>query len=213
VKTIDERGEGCMSGTRGWPIVYGRDDLTCPVPPQRIARMIRHAKERPWRGDTSVTDRRHILDTTAITEPGRLTRCLFTLDYGYHASGWFANSDFDRCWHLSVSHPTNIPEVKRMPLQLGGGQHVGYRVEAPTDEEVAAWGRVFWQDRAPLALYEPPVGPLDPYRSPGVGHLRVWLDAEGRAHKPTGEVYHLRPFPDGSSPAKVTEGRLGGDVR
>lgn len=74
------------------------------------------------------------------------------------------------------------------------------------------WPIVYGRDDL-TCLYEPPVGPLDPYRSAGVGHLRLRVDQGGRPHRPAGEVYHLRPFLDGSSPKKITEGRLGADVR
>lgn len=194
--------------------VWGRDDLTCPVPGQRIQRLIRHAHEHPWQGNQALDCGQHVLNTTAITEPGKPTRVLFSLDYGYHQSGWFANSDYERCLHLSVSHPR--PDRLRLyPAGLGNipSPHVGIDLEAPTEEETRAWGRVLFGEHHTMARYEPPVGPMDPYRSPGVAHLRLHLDQAGNPIMPRGEVYHPRPFEDGSSPAKVTEGRLGADVR
>jgi len=194
--------------------VWGRDDLTCPVPRVRIRQITRHARAHPWRGDTSLTDPRLMLDTTAITEPGRLTRVIFSFDYGYHQSGWFANSDYERCWHLSLSHPRPlVPRVYQMPRDVGTGSYVGMDVDTPTDDEARAWGRVFFGPSCALAWFEPAVGPGDPYRTPGVVHLRLYLDQQDRPIKPVGEVYHLRPWADGSSPTKVTEGRLGADVR
>jgi hypothetical protein len=196
--------------------VWGRDDLTCPVPTWKIRATIAFAKASPWPGNQPIQDRRHVIDTTAITEPGRKTRILFSLDVGYHQSGWFANSDYERCFHLSLSHPR--PELTRFyrtprnvdPLRR---PYVGHDVETPTDEEARAWGRVLFREHTPKAWFEPAVGPLDPYRAPGVVHLRLYVDQAGRPIVPRGEVYDLLPFADGSSPRKVTEGRFGADVR
>ncbi|RCG31928.1 hypothetical protein DQ384_05125 [Sphaerisporangium album] len=194
--------------------VWGREDLTCPATRQQIRRLVRMAYARPWRGDTTA-DRSHCLDTTAITEPGRLTRIMYTLDYGYHASGWFANSDYERCLHLSVSHPRpDLPvEVRQLPADLGPGAYAAMRTETPNDDEVRAWGLVLFREHATKAWFEPAVGPNDPYRAPNVVHLRLYLDRENRPILPRGEVYDLRPWDDGTSPAKITEGRAGADVR
>lgn len=191
--------------------VWGMDDLVCPASLSRINEMIRHAWDHPWMGNEPLLCRLHCLDIDAITEPGRLTRIMFSLDHGYHASGWFANSDFERCLHLSVSHPR--PDRKRLMRAHDGTFQMGMDLEEPTHAEVVAWGRVFFRAHAQLSLMEPAVGPNDPYRSPGVVHLRLWVDQRGYPFKPQGEVYHLKPFPDGSSPAKITEGRLGADVK
>jgi hypothetical protein len=193
--------------------VWGREDLTCPLPWKLIRQKIRWATAHPWRGDQPLGPG-HCIDTTGITEPGRLTRVLFGLDYGYHGSGWWANSEFERCWHLSISHPR--PELvvsRRVPADMGTGTYQGMDLETPTDNEARAWGRVFFRQHVHKALFEPAVGPLDPYRTSGVVHLRVFLDQAGRPIVPRGEVYDLLPFADGSSPAKIVEGRLGGDVR
>lgn len=194
--------------------VWGRDDLTCPLSRSQVARWVRHAETHPWRGDEPLLDRRHAMDTTAITEPGRLTRVLLSLDHGYHASGWFVNSDYERCLHLSVSHPR--PERLRVYRhQPSGvvGPHVGIDLDVPTDDEARAWGRVVFRQHAHKAWFEPAVGLSDPYRSPGVVHLRLYLDQRGTPVIPTAEVYTLLPWEDGTSPKKVTEGRAGADVR
>lgn len=194
--------------------VWGRDDLTCPASRQQLRRLQRLAYAHPWRGDTTA-DSRHCLDTTAITEPGRLVRIMFTLDHGYHASGWFANSDYERCLHLSVSHPRpDLPRERRaLPAEVGPGFYDALRTETPADEEVRAWGLVLFRKYATWAWFEPAAGPADHYRAPNVVHLRLWLDQENRPILPRGEVYHLLPWDDGTSPAKITEGRFGGDVR
>jgi hypothetical protein len=194
--------------------VWGSDSLTCPITTRDRARLLGHAYAHPWRGDRALTCPLHRLDTTAITEPGRPVRLLISVDVGYHQSGWFANSDYEKCLHLSVSYPR--PDRPR--LYLPGTANLaapvlGQDVEAPEDREVRAWGRVFFREHAPLSWLEPAVGLLDPHRFPGVVHLRLYLDQAGQPMIPRGEVYHLLPFEDGTSPVKVTEGRLGADVR
>jgi hypothetical protein len=196
----------------GAALVWGRDDLTCPVSHGRIQALLRHAADHPWPGNAPLTCRGHCLDTTAITEPGRLTRVMVSRDYGYHQSGWFANADYETCLHLSMSHP--VPEQKLWyPGRSSQPGVEGMNIEAPSDDEVRAWGRVFYRQHAPLAWFEPAVGPGDDYRIQNIAHLRLYLDGNGQPFIPKGEVYHLRPFADGSSPAKITEGRAGGDVR
>lgn len=196
--------------------VWGREDLTCPLSARFVAETLAHCSAHPWRGDTALTCPRHMVSTTAITEPGRPVRLLLSLDYGYHESGWFANSDYEANWHLSVSHPR--PEVPRLFLPKPGVSgferaRVGIDTEVPSDEEVRAWGRVFFREHAHLGWFEPAASVFDPYRLPGVVHLRVFVDRQGHPFLPQGEPYHIRPWADGSSPAKVTEGRLGADVR
>lgn len=192
--------------------VWGRDDLTCPLPDRLVRARLRHAFDHPWRGDTPLTCPAHRLATTAITEPGRAVRLLLSVDIGYHQSGWFANSDYEQCLHLSVSHP-RPDRLKVHPAGMGNAPVPSIGVEAPTDDEVRSWGRVFFRDRVSMTWLEPPADVFDPYRSPGVAHLRLYLDRAGQPMTPRGEVYHLRPWDDGTSPAKVTDGRLGGDVR
>lgn len=202
--------------------VPGRDDLACPVPRSVIKAMLAHARAHPWPGNEPLGCPRHLLDTTAITERGRLTRILCSLDVGYHASGWFANSDYESCLHLSFSHPRpQIPRAYRARPEIGvhadpetPGYRTGMDLETPTDDEVRAWGLVFFgPEHAPKAWFEPAVGTLDPHRMPNVVHLRLFLDKGGRPILPHGEVYSLRPWADGSSPKKITEGRAGADVR
>lgn len=192
--------------------VWGREDLTCPLSRSAIARWLRFAMANPWPGNQAIADPRHTVDTTAITEPGRITRVMLSLDVGYHASGWFANSDYERCLHLSLSHP-QIGRRRFYPANEIAGAHLGYDLDVPTDDEARAWGRVVFRRHAPMAWFEPAAPPGDPYRSPGVVHLRLFLDRADRPMVPRGEVYTLRPFADGSSPARIVDGRAGADVR
>lgn len=196
--------------------VPGREDVRCPVPRHVIKAMLAHARAHPWPGNEPLRCPRHFLDTTAITEPGRPVRILLSLDYGYHDSGWFANSDYESNLHLSFSHPRNeVPRAYRARPELGAPlPYAGPDLETVTDDEVRAWGLVFYgPEHAPKAWFEPAASVFDPYRMPNVVHLRLFLDKGGRPFIPRGEPYKIRPFADGSSPKKITEGRLGADVR
>ena len=46
--------------------------------------LMSRAKNRPWYGQEAVHPR-HVLATTALTEPGRPVRLLLTYDAGHHA--------------------------------------------------------------------------------------------------------------------------------
>jgi hypothetical protein len=178
--------------------------------------MRRHARAHPWPGNEPLTCRHHKLDTTAITEPGRFVRLLFSFDVGYHQSGWFANSDWEANFHLSVSCPR--PDRRRTwsaRPDLGMPRpYTTIDLETPTDDEVRAWGLVFYgAEHVSKAWFEPAASTLDPHRQPNVTHLRLFIDRRGQPFIPEGEPYTIRPWADGSSPAKVTEGRLGADVR
>lgn len=137
---------------------------------------------------------------------------MLSLDVGAHASGWWVNSDFERCLHLSASHP-RIGRRRFYPANEVAGAHLGYDLDVPTDDEARAWGRVVFRRHAAKAWFEPAAAVGDPYRSPGVVHLRLFLDQADRPIVPVGEVYTLHPWADGTSPKKVTEGRAGADVR
>jgi hypothetical protein len=194
--------------------VWGRDDLTCPLTAQRVRQLHQHALNHPWPGDEPLTCPAHRVGTTAITEPGRPTRLIYSLDVGYHASGWFANSDYEKCLHLSLSHPRReIPKLYVNPASIAPGRHVGVDLETPTDDEARAWGRVLFGRHASLSWFEPAATTLDPYRMPNVVHLRLYLNKDNEPIMPIGEVYDLRPWDDGTSPRKITEGRAGADVR
>jgi hypothetical protein len=196
--------------------VPGRDDLACPLPPWKIGAVLRHARSHPWPGNVPLDCPHHRIATTAITEPGRPVRLLLSADVGYHNSGWFANSDYESCFHLSVSYPrTDRQRLYRARPEIGAPRdQVGIDLETATDEEVRAWGLVFFgPEDAPKAWFEPAASVFDPYRIPNVVHLRLFLDKAGRPFLPSGEPYTIRPWADGSSPRKITEGRLGADVR
>lgn len=147
------------------------------------------ARNTPWVGETPAHPRHRML-ASALLEPGRLTSLLLTFDVGYHACGWWKNSDYDRCWHLSLTHPA--------------GQHL----ETPDEREVFAWAERLWREHASKAWIEGAASSLDVYRLPNVVHARLFVGAHDEPIIPEGEVYEpLRPW----SP-KVLQ-TIGGDVR
>ncbi len=175
-----------------------------------IERLRRTAFKYPWWGNGPVGSQ-HRLVTTAILEPRRMTSLALTFDRGHHNSGWWANHEYDTCLHLSITHPTD-----RIVHRLVDGQFTATRLlESPSDAEVWEWATAFFGEHVAKCWVEPPASTLDPYRLPNVAHVRLfYVRSEDRAWvpiQPTGEVYHLRPIE--SSPAKILEGRLGGDVR
>lgn len=177
----------------------------CPLGRRQIRAWRRHAFAHPWRGDRLLTDPRHLVDTTAITEPGRPVRLMLSFDVGYHASGWFRNSDWERNLHLSLSHPR--PELPALwtpgKPEIGVGPGPSMQLETVGDAEARAWGRAVFGADAPKAWFEPAASPLDPHRAPNVVHLRLFYDPGMRPFIPRGEPYALRPWADGTSPGKV----------
>lgn len=140
--------------------------------------------------------RSHVWDTVALTEPGRPTRVMMTLNVGTHASGWWRNSEYDRCLHLSISHPVKVPG------SLRGG------LEEASLAEVQAWARAAFPDHYRMTWTEPPAKVFDQdvlanRRRPGVWHVRLFLDRNNQPIQPEGEVYNLKPWDDGTSPEKA----------
>ena len=136
-------------------------------------------------GQTIVCDE-HVALVRSLTEE-RPVRLMLTFDQGAHASGWWRNSDYDRCMHLSLSWPRRI-----------GGP------EAPTDKEVRAWAKAFFGRDVVKTWTEPSASVFDIHgRLPGVVHVRLFLDKDNRPIQPEGEVYTLKPWADGTSPEKV----------
>ena len=179
---------------------------------EQVARVKAHAFVHPWRGNEPLTCPLHALQTTAITEPGRPTQLRCSFDYAYHGSGWFKNSDFEQCLHVSVSHvDRGKTEVRHIPPDLGGGTVVGPKLETPSDAEVRAWARAFFGEHERIAWLEPEASVLDPYRMPNIVHVRLYYDQEMRPFMPDGEVYTLKPLV-GVSPPKILDG-AGGDIR
>lgn len=122
-------------------------------------------------------------------EPGLTVSLIASHDQGTHASGWWRNSDYDRCWHLSIC-----------------AIHGGMYADLP-DVDLRAWSRGVFGKHLTLAWIEPPASKLDLYRTAAASayttHVRVFLDRQGHPIQPEGEVYTLKPWIEGDSPAKV----------
>ena len=151
------------------------------------------AKQDPWTGKGIVPQRNRMV-VESMAEPGLLLSILITFDQGTHSSGWWKNSQYDACWHLSMVafEPGSmlLPNFKEVP-----------------DDERRAWATVVFGDHVTKAWNEPPASKLDVYRyapaSAYTWHSRVFVDREGHAIIPEGEVYTLRPWDEGDSPEKV----------
>jgi len=155
----------------------------------------RLAVKYPWKGQQDI-HQRHRLITNSLLEPDRPICVIYTYDVGYHSSGWWRNSEYERCFHLSLSHQKLDP----------AGWQVG--IEAPTESEIHEWAKLAWPTDWKKAWLEPPasvlsIDVLEQRRYPGVGHVRLFLDLSLTPILPTGEVYNLKPFADGASPEKV----------
>lgn len=117
---------------------------------------------------------------------------LYSFDIGTHDSGWWANSEYNACKHLSI---------------VGITREACFNYENISDVELRAWARVWFGSDVSKAWNEPPASKYDEYRnaaaSSHANHIRVFVDRKGNAIIPEGEVYTLKPFDDGSSPDKI----------
>lgn len=111
------------------------------------------------------------------------TDIIFTRDAGMHASGWWKNPDFDRCFHLSLSF---------VDVDL-----VNDRFYArPQDRQLAArWCWTFFQGDARKLWIEPPFSDVGKARD--VYHYRLFVDEGWQPITPRGEVYSKRYTPAG----------------
>jgi hypothetical protein len=100
-------------------------------------------------------------------------RLIFSRDAGHHASGWFKNPDYERCWHLSMS-PLAGRIVTAEPRELAR-------------DVVLAWVRAFFADATRHVWAESPKSAAG--LAAGVWHWRVFCDAAWMPLAPRGEVY------------------------
>ena len=99
---------------------------------------------------------------------------IFTRDYGHHACGWWKNSDYERCWHLSLAFFD--PETME---------------SAPKDlKETLDWIEVFFGAEASKLWAEPPYSPHG--RARDVWHYRLFCDPHWQPIVPRGEVYSTK---------------------
>lgn len=157
----------------------------------QIIRLSRAALLDPHDGRRPV-DPQHRIKVRSVAEYGLHASVMLTFDRGAHASGWWRNSQYETCWHLSLVGVTR--DARRDYAAL-------------PREEIAAWALAIFGEDAAKAWNEPPAGEHDPHRtaesSRYTWHTRVFVDQQGRPIVPEGEVYTLIPFDDGSSPDKI----------
>jgi len=139
-------------------------------------------------------DQRRWVAPSSTGDPSVTISLIASEDRGTHASGWWRNSDYDRCWHLSLCAMENRGALRAQFADL-----------PPADRTY--WPRAVFGSHLDLAWIEPPASKLDPHRhapaSAYTTHVRVFLDQGGHPIRPEGEVYTLKPWTDGTSPEKV----------
>lgn len=96
---------------------------------------------------------------------------LFTRDAGMHASGWFKNPDFERCWHLSISGFDPVTRDRRIV----------------TRAEASTWAKAVLGDGHRLAWIESAKTARG--IELGIVHYRVFCDEAWAPIKPRREVY------------------------
>lgn len=154
-----------------------------------ISRLKSWARSHPWDGRAAVSSS-HRTVAASLEDPAVKVSILYTFDHGAHSSGWWRNSDYEMCWHLSMV-----------------AMHDRTYVDVP-ERDRRAWPRAFFGVDAVKAWWEPPAPEYDAYRrapaSRHTWHVRLFLDrATGMPIIPEGEVYTLKPWAEGDSPAKV----------
>ena len=159
------------------------------VPPALATQIETHvANAQVWDGRGVPTNRLLVISPL---DPELVTSLLLSIDVGMHASGWWRNSQYDRCWHLSL-------------CSMGAD---GQSYQDMTQDEAQWWARAYFGPAAKMSWLEPPASALDMYRtapaSPKVWHVRLFMDQKGNPIQPEGEVYSLVPYADGSSPEKI----------
>lgn len=133
--------------------------------------------------------------TRQILDPTMNLTVAVILDHGMHASGWFRNSDYDRCLHLSLSCPGKVlPVVIREDRP---GKPVGAGFLPIPSAEVDLWARLCFGDDERWLWHE-----SGQYMR-HVVHLRLFLDQNNQPIMPEGDVYNLKPWKDGTSPEKI----------
>ncbi|MHC4298779.1 MAG: hypothetical protein ACYS7Y_15990 [Planctomycetota bacterium] len=105
---------------------------------------------------------------------------IFTLDFGYHACGWWKNPDYDRCYHLSLAS-MGLALGKQLP------QSVLSDIPDLTQKSREAWCKAFFAENCRLLWIEPPHTPEGKCHE--TYHYRLFIDESGVPLLPRGEVY------------------------
>ncbi|WP_449408035.1 hypothetical protein [Microbacterium maritypicum] len=146
------------------------------------------ARLDPWFGQGHLSQAHRLLVRSEVDQDVTMS-ILYTLDRGAHASGWWRNSEYETCFHLSIVglHRNEYCEISEV--------------------ERRAWAVALFGEHASKCWNEPPAYKGDPYRSAPASastwHTRLFVDQQLRPIIPRGEVYTLIPFEDGTSPEKV----------
>lgn len=109
--------------------------------------------------------------------PEQTCAVLFTRDVGHHMGGWWKNPDYERCWHLSLSH-------RALPAD------VMMAADPKLNEAIA---RAFFGEDAVKCWIEPAAS--DHGRLREVWHYRLFCDAGWQPIMPRGEVYSRENTP------------------
>lgn len=146
------------------------------------------ARLDPWDGRGTISQAHRILVRSRV-DRDQVVSILYTLDRGAHASGWWRNSEYESCFHLSI---VGMSEGKYSDI---------------ADIERRAWAIAMFGEQVSKCWNEPPASWADRYRtaraSVATWHTRLFVDQQLRPIIPRGEVYTLIPFDDGSSPEKA----------
>lgn len=153
-----------------------------------VAQIRLAAAAQPWNG-RDATPQSQRLVVPSVTDKDLKISMIYTFDKGTHESGWWKNSEYNACKHLSMAAFTRA----------------GYEQVPAID--LAAWARVWFGEDFRKAWNESPAALGDEYRdapaSHYTNHVRVFVDQHMNSIIPQGEVYTLKPFDDGSSPDKI----------
>lgn len=140
-----------------------------------IDRVCRVAKSRAnsglWDGTTGPTRYFESCRHCFATSPETGCLFLFTRDVGHHACGWWKNPDYERCYHLSISHYV-VGSHERLPRNVVVNRMLIDRVYDTHQDKLWA---------------EPPYS--DEGKRNDVWHYRLFCDAAWSPILPRGEVY------------------------
>lgn len=110
------------------------------------------------------------------------TRLIFTRDGNHHASGWWKNPEYERCFHLSLSP---APALVIIP---------GALTELNTKTR-DAWLKAFYGEHVNKVWAESPYSPEG--KKHNVWHYRVFCDEHWQPIIPRKEVYSKEFTPAG----------------
>lgn len=131
---------------------------------------INRARNGVWNGK-DVTPYFESCKNWCLSSPEVGCIVIFTRDVGYHSSGWWKNPDYERCYHLSVSHATLAGE--RLPRNVVVNRGLVDRL---------------FDKNQHLLWAEPPYS--ESGKKNDVWHYRLFCDEAWQPILPRGEVYN-----------------------